>query len=485
MNRAKRMFSSYRFHCFVLLSAIALSGCMSKEADSPIAVSKAELGEQTILIQDVSVFNSDTLELRPNQDVLVQDTTIAAVAPTGSLSKQQNAHIIDGQGATLVPGLIDMHGHVSTTTGPSWKIALPNPEDNLRAYVYAGITTVFDPGDSSEDAFSRRDKIASGELIGPRVVSAGKIVTHDKGHPRAMVENLAPWWIRWYLKDTVATGITSPDEGIAAVNERADAGADMIKVAVDSIPLDASIMDAPTLQAVVQQAEKRGLRTVAHIGTLADALKAAESGVDLWIHGVYKERIPDDAIAKLLSFNIPMVTTSEVFDRYGRAFDGPMIPSALEKEMIAPEKIASLYPAPDDFDLGALKSWQELMQKTQATRRDNVKRLHQAGMTILAGSDTQSGVFPGAGLHRELATLVASGLSPAQAIRAATLDSALFLAADDDASEPGSGIIAKGKRADLVLVNGDPTIDISALSDIRSVILNGRLIKRVSLNGGR
>ncbi|NND66059.1 MAG: amidohydrolase family protein, partial [Halioglobus sp.] len=307
----------------------------------------------------------------------------------------------------------------------------------------------------------------------------GKIITHPEGHPRGLVEAFAPGWIAWLLKDGVATGVSTPEEARAEVDARADSGADAIKVVVDSIPLEADIMAEPVLRSVVDRARERGLRTVAHIGTTDDAIVAAENGAALWVHGVYKERIPDDKVAQIASYGIPMVTTSEVFDSYGRALAGPRESTDLEENMVSPEKIASFHPFPEDFDLGALESWLNLMQETRKVRLDNVGRLHAAGVTILAGSDTQSGVFPGAGLHRELVTLVAAGLTPAEALRAATLDPARYLEQTDN---PQSGVIAPGKRADLVLVNGDPIQDIAAASDIREVILNGKLLERQSLN---
>jgi imidazolonepropionase-like amidohydrolase len=217
---------------------------------------------------------------------------------------------------------------------------------------------------------------------------------------------------------------------------------------------------------------------VAHSGTTADAIAAAENGVDLWVHGVYKERIADSDIARLAAYGIPMVTTSEVFDRYGRATEGPIQPTSLEAEMVSDGKLAAFYPPPDDFDLGALESWLTLMQQTREARLDNVGRLHEAGVVILAGSDTQSGVFPGAGLHRELETLVEAGLTPAEALQSATLLPARFLSRG---REPKFGTVTAGAYADLVLVNGNPVADISALSDIRQVLRGGRLLQRDSL----
>ncbi len=453
-----------------------LSACSDNTPS--VNVSFKHIDSSTIVIQNVAVFNSRNLQILPNMDVVVQGTKIASVSVHNPLTKRPNAHFIDGSGATLVPGLIDMHGHVAITTGPSWEFSLPKPNANLAAYAYAGITTIFDPLDSSGEAFSRRAKVARGELIGPQIFTTGSMLTSNNGHPRSLVNELAPWWIRWYLIDKIATAVNNKEDAINAVNERADADADAIKIAVDLIPLNGEQLSVELVSAIVSHAKQRGLRTVAHIGTTQDAINAAEAGVALWVHGVYKERIPENQIQKLVSYGIPMVTTSEVFDRYGRSDVGPINPTQLEIETVTKTVLDSFYPIPEDFDPGPLESWVELMKDTSGVRIDNVRRLHQAGLTILAGSDAQSGVFPGASLHRELVTLVNAGLTPAQAIRAATYDSARYLTISDD---PYIGLIEAGKQADLLLVNGDPSENINALADIREVMLDGRLLQRAAV----
>lgn len=455
-----------------------MATCLLVACSSPppsVTIGVKSVDGDFILIQGVAVFDPVHLAIKPNQDVLIVDDRIKSVRPSQGLSAPGNAYIIDGTGRTLVPGLIDMHGHLTTTTGPSWKFSLPAPNTNLLAYAYAGVTTIFDPSDSSDDAYSRREQVADGKLYGPRIFTTGRIITHPDGHPRALVQELAPWWIRWYIKPRVGSGVSTPEEAIAEVNERADAGADAIKIVIDMIPLEAPTLANDIANTIVKQASKRGIRTVAHIGTTTDAIAAAEVGVSLWVHGVYKEKIPDDKIKQLVDYNIPMVTTSEVFDRYGRAADGPIRATKLEQEIVPKVILDSFSPIPEDFDPGSLRSWADLMATTSEIRLDNVARLHQAGMTILAGSDVQSGVFPGASLHRELGNLVQAGLTPAEAIRAATLLPAQYLSNSD---QPDYGVIAAGKRADLLLVKGDPTQDISALSDIEQVFLNGKILDR-------
>jgi imidazolonepropionase-like amidohydrolase len=363
-----------------------------------------------------------------------------------------------------------MHGHLYSQPAPTWAGRLPAAEPNLQTFLYAGVTTIFDPSDASGEATARRDRVAAGELLGPHIYTTGPAITVSDGHPISLVRAFAPAWIGWYIAPRVATGIDSEEEARAAVDALADEGVDAVKLVIDTIPLDSGRMGPALARAVVERARERGLRTVAHIGTTADALDAAEAGVALWVHGVYKERISDDRIAALADYGIPMVATIEVFDNYARLNTGPRQATALERETETAALLDSFYPIPESFDRTALQSWLDLNAAAVDARVDNVRRLHEAGVTILAGSDAQSGVFAGPGLHRELANLVRAGFTPAEAIRAATVDPARFLCACD---APAFGDVAVGQRADLLLVEGDPTTDIGAVSRIREVLLGG------------
>ncbi len=459
----------------ILLAVLVALGAGCFEAQTPVPGADVRLPDAlptSVLIRNTSVLDVESGAVSDGRDVLLEEGVIAAIEPHGALSGDL---VIDGAAATLVPGLVDMHGHVSASSQPTWDRGFPDPEANLRAYAYAGVTSVFDPADASDDAFSRRDRVARRELVGPRIFTTGPLLTCPDGHPIALVKEFAPWWIGWYVAGLVA--IPLPDAATAneVVDEIAANGADAIKIAMDSIPLDAPRMTREIASAVVDRAKSHGLRVVAHIGTTQDAIDAAEAGVALWVHGVYKERIPDDQIQRLAGYGIPVVATVEVFDRYVRGRQGPIVATRIERETVHASVLDSFWPIPDGFGAGALTSWLELAEETMDARIDNVRRLHEAGVTILTGSDTQSGVFPGAGLHRELAHLVRAGLTPVEAIRAATLDPARWLA---DGAEPDFGNVAVGKRADLLLVEGDPSSDVGALENIRKVFLAGVPLER-------
>jgi imidazolonepropionase-like amidohydrolase len=263
------------------------------------------------------------------------------------------------------------------------------------------------------------------------------------------------------------------------VDAIADMGADVIKFSVDRLPEDVPRISREALEAGVDEARRRGVRAVAHIGTTEDALDAARAGVAAWMHGVYKERIPDELIPVFAGFRIPMVATLAVFEAYASLGQGPRKPTPLETETVPAAILGAFDPVPASYDTSRFAAYLANLRAQRGASRDNVRRLRAAGVTILAGSDMQMGVFPGAGLHRDMHLLLEAGLTPAEAIRAATIDGARFLA---DGKEPDFGLVAEGKRADLLLVDGDPAGDLDALARIRAVMKSGVILERTPVS---
>jgi len=339
----------------VLVVAALVAACASPAPSVRVARSAAP--PSAVWIADVAVLDVATGERVSARDVLVADGRITAITRAGASAPPAGALVLSGQGATLVPGLVDMHGHVYADCHPVWAGALPDPEANLRAYLYAGVTTVFDPGDNSADAFERRARVARGELVGPHIYTAGPIHTAPEGHPIALIRAFAPWWIGWYLAPRVAVAVDSPEAANEAIDRVAEQKPDAVKIVIDEIPLESPRMRPEVARAIADRARMHGLRTVAHIGTTRDALIAAEAGVALWVHGVYKERIPDPDIAVLAGYRIPVVATIEVFDSYARLRSGPREATALERETVPAELLDSFTP-PEGFSVGTLTSWQ-------------------------------------------------------------------------------------------------------------------------------
>lgn len=442
--------------------------------NNKILVERVSPAPATVLIKDVRVLDVVTGSIAEHRDVLLQGDRISSIAPSAAGATAEK--IIEGAGLTLLPGLVDVHGHIGSNPEPLWNQGTPNVELNLQRFVYAGVTTVFDPGGMDDDAFEKRAAIESGKLLGPRLFSAGPIFTAVGGHPVPLLENGLPPIIEGWVIGHMTRQIASEEEGRRAVKTLLESKPDFVKIAVDRIPESAPALDRKIAKAIVDEARAGGVRAVAHIGTTTNAIDAAEAGVSAWIHGVYKNRIADGDLDRLLAYKIPMAPTLVVFDNYGMLGHGPRVPTALEKEMVDANLLTGYDAIPADYQPEpGMREMVDVMYAERQNALDNVKRLHDKGMIIMAGSDAQSGVFHGAGLHRELMLLAKAGLSPIEVIRAATLYPARFLKKTED---PEFGIVAAGKIADLILVEGDPLAKLESISALREVIVRGVPIKR-------
>lgn len=445
---------------------------------SSTLVERPAVPPASVLIRDVAVLDVLTGTVAQHRDVRLEGGKIVSIEATSPQAYAEQ--IIDGKGSMLLPGLIDVHGHLVSASEPPWEAKLPDEKLNLSRYLYSGVTAVFDPGGHDEESFELRENLRSGKLLGPRLFAAGPIFTAPGGHPIPMLENGLPWFLEDYIISHATRGVGTEAEAREAVRALLVQKPNFVKIALDHIPASAPRLDPKIAAAIADEAKKAGVRTVAHIGTSTDAFDAARAGASAWIHGVYKEKISDADIPKLAAFKMPMAPTLVVFDSYAGMGREPRVPTVLEKQIATAEMLAAYDTRPDDYVVEP--ELIEMIDQMKAEREhalENVRNLHAAGVVIMAGSDAQSGVFHGPGLHRELMLLSKAGLAPLEVIRAATINTARFL---ENSQDPSFGQVAVGKSADLILVGENVLRDIQEISNIRGVILGGTPIARKGIN---
>src|SRR5207249_1233473 len=203
-----------RLWCAATAGIIALVGACGRE---PLLVARPAGASRSLIVRNVRVFDAPAAALREGLwDVVVRDGRIAAIERPGAAGK--GLPEIDGQGGTLVPGLVDVHTHTGSTANPPWQISLlPNVDANLAAFLYAGVTTVLDLGNLTPAVFRERERVATGAELGPRLYAAGPVFTAPGGHPAEVLRAWLPWYLRWYVLPRATREVATAEDGRRAV----------------------------------------------------------------------------------------------------------------------------------------------------------------------------------------------------------------------------------------------------------------------------
>jgi imidazolonepropionase-like amidohydrolase len=367
----------------------------------------------TTVFTNVRVF--DGAGVTASRTLIVRDRLI-----TDDIVRPANAETVDGNGGVLLPGLIDSHVHIDTRS-------------DLEQCARAGVTTVLD--------MATRDLAALDSLRDPAglptVLRAGMPASAPGGtHTKKM-------------GFAGSSAVTSEPDAARFVADRAQEGVDYIKVIVEDPRMPGTAaLPAPILAAIVIAAHARGLLVVAHAVTSAALRLADDAGVDVITHAPLNRDLNADEAAALAARGSVLVPTLTMMRGVSAAVGRKLMFRLLRRLRVAP---------PVEY----------------AHARGSVTAACAAGLTIVAGTDANN--EPGApfsprhgtSLADELGLLVDAGLTPTEAIRSATALPARTFGLND------RGVIAAGRRADLLLVDGEPTVDIGAIRNVRAVWVAG------------
>jgi imidazolonepropionase-like amidohydrolase len=402
--------------------ALALAACAAP-APGP---APAPPPEGSFAVVDVRLFDGE--RTHPRATVLVRDGRIAAVGE--GLRVPPGVPRVDGRGATLLPGMIDAHVHAYG-------------EEALEQAMRFGVTTVIDLFGEPRRAEAIRRSQREGAMA--RVAdlrSAGYVATAPGGHGTQY--------------GMPVPTLTRPEEAEGWVRARLGEGSDLIKIIYEdgsgdgmSIPT----LDRPTLAALVAAARRHGAVSIVHVGSRAGAADAIAAGADGLAHLFYDRQIGADLAARAAEAGMFVVPTLTVLE------SATVGPSGVP--LLKVPQLAAYLGAREEAELRATFRVRPGGEARFASALEAVAALRAAGVPLLAGSDAPNpGTSQGVSMHRELELLVRAGLTPAEALRAATSAPAdAFRLAD-------RGRVAPGLRADLLLVRGDPTAGVTATRDI-------------------
>ena len=453
-------------------NSLAVLGALAAIAHSGVA--------QRIAIRNVTVVDVAAGRHLRNQAVVIEGDSISAVVPERSLGVSGITRTVDGRGKYLIPGMWDMHIHLISAGRPSLALLVAN-----------GVLGVRDMGGALERVRAWRDSIALGTLLGPRIEMVGPIVENSQWLDRVkqMMAQQGNQEVSRALAERI--GVATPDDARGAVERVAALGVKMLKVRNDP--------PAAAFYTLLREARARGIRVVGHPPFRGPSLAdASDSGMASIEHMLLSYQ--QGAWASALDVMTPTARASlaEKLARNRTALDPTIIAGVGFRNMPDSLVIAIIDDTAGTRDSRMrfvskplAREWRSQMEmkKVEGPQPDwatlnrtaaaNLRMLDSAGVIILTGSDLGGPlVYPGFAIHDELSLLVRQGgLSPARALRVATLGAAQFFK-----EENRMGTVAPGMRADLVLLSADPLADIANISRIDSVILRGRLLDRPALD---
>lgn len=454
-----------------VVAFLVLCSCASHRLTARVTPDAA--APAATLFSNINVFDGENAA--GPRDVRVKDGWIVEVAEAGALTAGEGEAKVDGAGKTLLPGLVDAHAHIESHGEAIWDLGLPVADDIVQAYVYAGVTTalVMTGGASQREVQARSQ---AGEVVAPRLYLTGARLTAPDGFPMNLMRAVLMWPLSSIVIDGAMRGAANAEQARAAVDEAKDTlNPAFYKITCDAFPPGTPKLSAEAMTAAITHSKERGMRPAAHIGAPDDVMIAAEAGLSVFAHPPTSATFTPEQVARLAALKIPFVSTQLFLTSPKHVAEDQG--SAIDREVVSAQMLATFSNRPKDFKYPVVSpdvDADALLATYEANLKTNLMALYQAGVPIFVGTDAGSpGVFPGSSIHREMKAMVAAGMPVIDVLKAATSAPADFLD-----PKHSYGRIAKGQRADLLVVTGDPTTDIAATQNVSDVFVAGRRMSR-------
>jgi imidazolonepropionase-like amidohydrolase len=413
--------------CGLLLSCAAL------QAQQP----------RVTVITGAMVIDGTARPALPDAVIVIDGTRIGQIGARKAVKVPTDAAVVDAQGKFVIPGLADMHHHLLSGAlfGPN------NPGLILRRMLAVGVTTIFDPSISLQDFTALKTAAADDTSAFARFFSTGPIIT-VKGDD--------------FGRDVNGPTPETAEEATALVRILKAANVDAIKIQRDdmtwAMKTARPVMKEDVLQALVDEAHRRGLKVFVHAPMLRYAKEALRAGADGLMHGIVDQPVDKDFVALMKRNRAVYVSTMALYEDVGDVAAWAKREGVnWDKANLQPPRFYELFTNP-----AGVKQFTMFLDNADYTKqrlplqRTNLKTVFDAGIPIVLGTDTGFfGILVGAATQIELELLVEAGLKPIDALRAATVNAARMIGKEKDL-----GTLEAGKAADLVILDADPRVDI-------------------------
>ena len=418
---------------------------------------------EVTVLRHVTLIDGNGGAPRRDAALVIEGEKIAAITDANAPTPK-GAKVVDLPGKTILPQFISVHAHLGLVKGTeaAWSnFTRDNVERQLLQYQDYGVGAVLCMGTDQEEIWEWRARSHAGDFPGAQIYTAGRGFGVAGGIPPAQ-----PGHDPTFRPST-------PEEAREGVRMLAARKPDVVKIWVDDFWGQYPKMKPEISAAIIDEAHKAHLRVAAHVYYLADAQRLADDGVDMFAHSVRDAEIPDSLVEEMKRkhiVQIPTLSLDDFITAYAGSpvwLDDPYFRNAL---------------GPGMFELLTSPQYRKSVQESKVTETEarslpiamkNLMKLYRAGVTVVMGTD--SGANPqrvvGFGEHHELQLMVEAGLTPLEAITLATKSGAELLGASNE-----FGVLRAGLRANFIVLDQDPSVDIRNTETIREVWKNGELV---------
>ena len=426
-------------------------------------VGAAPVAAETTLLSGFTLIDGTGAPARPGMAMLIDNGRIRWLGRAAAAPKAPGAAKVNLAGKTVMPGLIDLHVHIGTVRDLDQQAAnftTANVEKDLRTYAAYGVTTVQSMGTDGDAILAIRDAERAGRPTMARVYTAGQGLVFKGGYGGVPGINHP---------------VTTAEEARREVDAQVAKHVDFIKLWLDDELHTMPKMPPELTKAIIDEGHARGLRVLAHVFYLDDAKRLVDQGIDGFVHSVRDQPIDAQLIAAMKTHGTwqvaPTLSREEAVHAFGAP--SPITKDPFFRQSLSPASLAKLESPEREKTVASNPNWSKLPAFDRMAKVNFLKEV-KAGIPYGFGTDAgPPGRVPGYSEHWELAGMVEAGLTPAQAIAAATSHSAKWL------RNPDIGTLAPGKWADLVVLDADPTKDIRNTRRIAAVYVAGNKVPSV------
>ena len=421
---------------------------------------------QNLVLRDIRLIDGTGRAPIEHASILIKNGRIAQIVTRGTAGSWGDARVLKLSGKTVMPALINGHGHLGLTKGTKVSPAnytAENVQRQLMQYERYGVTTMISLGMNKDLLYQLRSQQGKGELGGATILTADRGIGTPHGVPGVKVG-----------PDQLYRPAT-PEEARKDVQEMASRDPNLIKVWVDTNFRTLPAPNPAVYIAAVDEAHRLKLRVAAHVFYLADAKKLLQNGVDILAHSIRDQEIDTDTISFMKEHNIYYIPTLQLEESFFIFAEDPAwMKTPFFQDALDPALAKTLSSAGYKRKVGHDKNT-PLHRAALQTAMVNLMKLKVGGVPISFGTDSGANPYriQGWAEHRELQLMVAAGMTPVEAIHCATAVAAKMLQMDEK-----TGTVEKGKQADLLVLDADPSADIANTEKIAMIFHQGRQVNR-------